>query len=183
MGNRIQKLICLDSMQHTPVAGVTIPDWQTGDILYLTGSVKQHFGKNTEAKAIMRSVHALTELKVTGCIFVKNALPLQQTNSADFSAYNPPVRLLNSETGSATNREGSRVDSAAFIKFEALTKDLCSITFSLPAKDQSSFESLCSSYKPGQYVILDCSSFLDPGSQKYSHMARYRGGERELNDE
>lgn len=170
-------------MEETPLAGFTIPDWQSGNVLYLTGTVKQYFGKQTAAGAIMRSVHAVTELQVTAYTFARNALPLQQVHSTSYSTYTPPVRLLNAEAGLKSVEQPECALSAAFSSFELLTEDLATITFTVSAASPTAFKDLCASYRPGQYAVLDCSAFLDPATKGYKHMARYTGGEQDLNDE
>lgn len=170
-------------MEQTPLAGFTIPDWQTGNILYLTGTVKQYFGKQTTAGSIMRSVHAVTELQVTVYTFAQNALPLKQINATSYSTYTPPVRLLNVEAGLASVDNQEATLSASFSSFELLSDDLATITFTVTASSSALFKELCAAYRPGQYAVLDCGAFLDPATKGYRHMARYKGGEQDLNDE
>lgn len=82
---------------------MTIVDFVTGDILYLTGDAHNAVGQ--ESLAIMPRQRVVTLLKVTGYIFVRDALPVRQrpNTSAVRSPYSPPVRLLAEETASGTS--------------------------------------------------------------------------------
>jgi len=173
-GNRMMQ--SMGNMQSYPFAGFTVPDWKTGSILYLTGQVRQYLGRSQDASKIMRSVHGVTELSVTGYTFVQNALPLVESTDTSFSPYNPPLRFLNIEAENGTALSNGPLQ-ADILAFELHSESLATVTFKIkdcPKEIQ---------YSPGKYVILDCSAFLAPESQAYSHMRRYVGGEMELNDD
>ncbi|KAG8721510.1 hypothetical protein FRC11_002896, partial [Ceratobasidium sp. 423] len=91
-GNRFMN--SLGNVQSTPLSGITILDFATGDILYLTGRAQNVFDRS--AREIMDRTNLLTLITTTGYTFVKNAMPVRQVagTPAVPSPYNPPVRYL-----------------------------------------------------------------------------------------
>ncbi|KAJ3523199.1 hypothetical protein NMY22_g11545 [Coprinellus aureogranulatus] len=92
-GNRFMS--SLGNIEVTPVASVTIVDWDNGDILYLTGDAVNLVGE--DAERVMPLQKALTELRVTGYRFVKDAVTVRQKVEPEISPYSPPVKLLREE--------------------------------------------------------------------------------------
>ncbi|GJJ11372.1 hypothetical protein Clacol_005604 [Clathrus columnatus] len=93
-GNHL--LNSLGNIETTPVAAITIPCYKTGDILYLTGTARNHVGKR--AQMLMSRVQVLTAMKVTGYIFLRDAIPLRECQGlTKFSPVCPPLRVLMEE--------------------------------------------------------------------------------------
>jgi hypothetical protein len=167
-GNRL--LQTLGNMLSTPLAGLALVDWSSGDVLYATGRTTVYLGQ--AAKEIMRSVHGIAKVEVTGYRLIRQALPLIQQGDTVWSEYNPPLRYLNSEPDSGFNPSLSNLAKAQIQAFRPLTDDLSVVSFKVTGAVD---------YKPGQYAILDCSSFLRPAARMYRHMAA-RGEEQTLNE-
>lgn len=146
-------------------AGVVFPDFETGDILYLTGEAEILF--DDEAKAVMPRISRLLMLRVTGYSFVRNALPFQTVKgSYEPSPYTPPIRYL-LEEGKVDQAENT---SAALTTVQMHSPDLATFTFALskPVK-----------HVAGQYGIFDMSNFL--GEIGYAHMRT--GDEKFVNED
>lgn len=91
-GNRYMS--SLGNIIMTPLAGLTIVDFKTGDMLYLTGTAQVLTGP--AAMEIMPRQACLTVIKVTGYTFVHNALPVRQGpgTHTERSPYSPKVKYL-----------------------------------------------------------------------------------------
>lgn len=86
----------LGNIETTPVAAMTIPCYKTGNILYLTGTARNHVGKR--ARMLMPRVQVLTAMKVMAYVFVKDAIPLRERpDLTKFSPICPPLRVLTEE--------------------------------------------------------------------------------------
>lgn len=87
----------MGNIHITPLAALAFPSFATGSILYITGDAQNFFGK--PAREIMPESNVVTTIKVTGFIFIHNALPLRESpNSAvTRSPYSPPIRYLAEE--------------------------------------------------------------------------------------
>ena len=161
-GNRFMST--LGNIEATPVASVTIVDWETGDVLYLTGDAVNLVGD--DAEKVMPMQKALTELKVTGYRFVKDALPVRQKKSVEveMSPYNPPVKLLREELDAQgvviLGGFGGSMPQAKLEKVILHSSTIATFTFrpSVPLR-----------IRPGQAIILDFKSLL--GTPRYKHMA------------
>lgn len=151
-GNRLYQT--LGNLLVTPLVGLVFPDFDTGDVLYLTGRTEIISGK--EAAEILPRSNLAVKIKVDEAIFVKEGLPFRG-DPDEQSPYNPHVRLLPSEGNIASQVKGE-TNTAKLISREELTPTIHRYRFSL-AKPES--------YKAGQWVALDFSDELDRG---YSHM-------------
>ncbi|EKM50229.1 uncharacterized protein PHACADRAFT_188542 [Phanerochaete carnosa HHB-10118-sp] len=160
-GNRL--MTSLGNIEATPVAGVTIVDFVTGDVLYLTGDARTAVGH--EAQAIMPRQRVVTLLEVTGYSFVRDALPVRQRpgTSATPSPYSPPVRLLAEETAAGTSKYFDEETSVTLASVRLLSEDLATFTWE---------SSKPISIQPGQTAILDFSDMV--GTVKYQHMAPWK---------
>ncbi|KAF3933729.1 hypothetical protein ABW19_dt0205194 [Dactylella cylindrospora] len=158
-GNRFYQT--LGNFAVTPLAGLTFPDYRTGDILYLTGHVEILIGEQAEA-VITRSKLAV-KLTVTEARYSRAALGIRLLDSEQvgWSPYNPPVRYL------ATEERGKRLLSdnpkgdltARLIKKEKFSDTIARFTFALNDKSPR--------WKGGQYVMLNFEEELSAG---YRHM-------------
>ena len=151
-GNRLFQT--LGNLMVNPLAGLCVPDFDTGDMLYFTGKTDILVGKDA-AEVLPRSNLAV-KVTVTSARFVANALPFRGVEG-ERSPYNPNVRYLVTEkTPTATQEQ--ELQQATMLSQTKLTPTVSKFKFSLEHT---------ASYKPGQYVTLDLSKHLDIG---YSHM-------------
>lgn len=164
-GNRLYQT--LGNLKVNPVVGICVPDFDTGDMLYLTGTTEILIGPDA-AKVLPRSNLAVT-ITTTAARFVATALPFRGS-SGESSPYNPIVRYLSSEKPPTSSTSSSTaLSQAKLLRQTSLTPTISRFTFAL---------SNTTTHKPGQYVTLDFGSRLDMG---YSHMRD--DDPRSLNDD
>lgn len=165
-GNRFMN--SLGNVQITPIAGLTILDFETGDILYMTGQAHNAIGE--EAQEIMPRMNLVTLVSVTGYSFVRNAMPVRQVPGSAVipSPYSPPVRYLAEES---LAKSTSSSTSLTLARIQIHSHDLATFSFTPSAPIR---------IRPGQTAIIDTLGFTGPRS--YQHMAR-GGQEASLNDD
>lgn len=151
-GNRLWQT--LGNLYDNPVAGLSVPDFETGDMLYMTGTTEILVGK--DAAAILPRSNLCVKLIVTAARFVSQALPFRGV-PGELSPYNPTVRYLASEKA-APRVEEQQLQQARLLSQIKLTPTVSRFRFSLEN---------AAAYKAGQYVTFDFSNHLDIG---YSHM-------------
>ena len=151
-GNRLYQT--LGNLKVNPLAGVCVPDFETGDMLYFTGTTDILVGK-AAAQVLPRSNLAV-KVKITSARFVANALPFRGIEG-ERSPYNPVVRYLSTEKQPASAQDAD-LQQACLLRQTKLTPTISRFNFSLEN---------AATYKPGQYVTLDFSKHMDMG---YSHM-------------
>lgn len=151
-GNRLYQT--LGNLSVNPLAGICVPDFDTGDMLYLTGKTDILVGK--DAAAVIPRSNLAVRVTVTAARFVASALPFRGVEGQK-SPYNPAVRHLTSEKTIASSQE-QELQQATLLYQTRLTPNVSRFKFSLQN---------AASYNPGQYVTLDLSNHLDQG---YSHM-------------
>ncbi|KAJ4344260.1 hypothetical protein N0V95_006203 [Ascochyta clinopodiicola] len=165
-GNRFYQ--SLGNMYHNPVIGMTFPDYETGDVLYTTGTAKILVGE--DAAQIMPGANLAVKVDFTDTRFVSQGLAFRgerKPNGA--SPYNPLLRTLASEGGKGSlSTSGSR-QTAKLVKKELLTPTIGRFTFSVA-------DGLA--YEPGQWLAL---SFANELKQEYRHMDN--SDPRSLNDD
>ncbi|KAH0833525.1 hypothetical protein AYO21_05204 [Fonsecaea monophora] len=155
----------LGNLESTPHAGLVIPDFESGDVLYVTGDTETLVG-DAASKVIAKSNLAVS-LKVTGARLVEKGLPfrgkLMEDASQGRSPYNPRVRYLTSEKTDAFGKTAGDAPptTAKLIKKTKITPTITRYRFALA--DPGAF----GPWKPGQYVAMDVAAELDMG---YSHM-------------
>lgn len=160
----------LGNLQTSPKAGLVFPDFETGDVLYVTGDTEILIGK--EANALIPRSRIAVRLTLTGARFVQKGLPFRG-ELLERSPYNPNVRLLASEKSLPEAREiADSSVMAKLIKKERLTPTIYRYRFSI------SDPPAAGPWKPGQYVALSFQDELDMG---YSHMRD--DDPRSLNDD
>ncbi|KAJ7252076.1 hypothetical protein B0H12DRAFT_622770 [Mycena haematopus] len=167
-GNRF--MTSLGNIEATPLASLTFVDFETGDILYLTGGAENLLG--AEASKLMPFQKALTTVYVTGYTLVRNALPVRQRNgtSPERSPYSPPIHLLAEEVPSATLWTKSKKATALLSRIEIHSRSIATFTWE---------SSVDLDIKPGQAIIMDMSPLV--GVPAYRHMAP--GQPTSLNDD
>ncbi|KAI5807374.1 hypothetical protein DFH27DRAFT_316401 [Peziza echinospora] len=176
-GNRLFQT--LGNLQTNPRAGLTFPDFTTGNILYLTGHTELLFRENAD-KLLPRSSLAI-KFTVEEARWVENSLGIRELAEdhvkASLSPYNPPIRYLPTERQSTL---AQAADVQATVKLEKIlevTPTIKLFTFEITqpssAKKDNDVE-----WKEGQYVTLDFSKELGRG---YRHMDE--SDPRHLNDD
>ncbi|GAB1730169.1 hypothetical protein NU195Hw_g7476t1 [Hortaea werneckii] len=163
-GNRLYQT--LGNLQINPVCGLCVPDFETGDMLYLTGRTEILIGK--DANAYLPRSNLAVKLTISESRFVTQALPFRG-EAGQRSPYNPVVRYLASEAQHTHPDESTLQQQAKLLSQVQLTPTISRFRFSMEN---------AATYRPGQYVTLDFSEHLDIG---YSHMRD--DDPRSLNDD
>jgi predicted pyridoxine 5'-phosphate oxidase superfamily flavin-nucleotide-binding protein len=145
----------LGNLQTSPRAGLCFPDFDTGNVLYVTGDTQVLIGKDA-AEVLPRSNLAV-RLTLTGARFVEKGLAFRG-EALERSPYNPTVRYLPSEKAVVGDEKSVM---AKLIKKERLTPTIFRVRFAI--SDPGAF----GPWKPGQYAAL---SFYDELYMGYSHM-------------
>ncbi|MFD8192286.1 pyridoxamine 5'-phosphate oxidase family protein [Streptomyces wuyuanensis] len=184
-GNQLYQT--LGNLKSDPTVGITFPDFETGDILYVTGRAEILIG--ADAASVLPHSKLAVRVKVEAARFVRDGLPFRG-RLLDQSPYNPPVRKLTREINGSdsgfikTDADGkaTSVATATLIRKSAVTPTISRYTFRLapdPSSSRSSDEfSNLKPWRAGQHVLLDFSAKLDRG---YSHMREH--DPRSLNDD
>ncbi|KAI0188822.1 hypothetical protein EV127DRAFT_433766 [Xylaria flabelliformis] len=165
-GNRLYQT--LGNLREDPVAGLVIPDFETGNVLYLTGRTTILVAER--AAAYMPHAKLAVRVDVTEARFVRDGLPFRG-EMIDYSPYNPPVRRLAAERREGDEDDGATnaIAMATLLNRQVITPTISRYVFKLkPTKSEKkgAETNLCAWY-PGQHVTFDFSSELDHG---YSHM-------------
>ncbi|TGJ88178.1 hypothetical protein E0Z10_g575 [Xylaria hypoxylon] len=168
-GNRLYQT--LGNLREDPVAGLVIPDFDTSDVLYLTGRTTILVAER--AAAYMPRAKLAVRIDVTEARFVRGGLPFRGS-VIDHSPYNPPVRPLAAEKSNEDEVDGA---ANAIAMATLLTRQVISLTISryvfklTPTKkgreEKKGSRNGLDAWYPGQHVTFDFSSELDHG---YSHM-------------
>ena len=146
----------LGNLQVSHRAGLVFPDFETGDVLYVTGDAEVLIGE--AAATILSRSKLAVRLTLTGARFVEQGLGFRG-ELLERSPYNPKVLYLADEK--EVPKTGQDTTTATMIKKERLTPTINRYRFSI--SDPAAARSL----KPGQYVALSFEDELDIG---YSHM-------------
>lgn len=166
-GNRLYQ--SLGNLQLNPRIGVTIPDFETGDVLYTTGTAEILIG--ADAERVMPGTNLAVKIDLTETRYVKQGLAFRGTLRLDgHSPYNPRPRPLASEGNvKATLSASNAPKTATLIGKQLLTPSIARFTFRVDGGVR---------YKPGQWIALSFKHDLDIG---YSHMRN--DDPRSLNDD
>lgn len=141
-------------MEVKPLVGLVIPDFETGDALYLTGTTQILIGK--QASALIAHSNLAVRISVAESRFVRGGLPFR-ASVIDYSPYNPPLRYLTSEKPPEDLADRPQL-SASLVARETLTPTISRLTFRLSGG---------ATWRAGQHVTLDFGPELDNG---YAHM-------------
>jgi NAD(P)H-flavin reductase len=164
-GNRLYQT--LGNLKVNPVVGLCVPEFETGDMLYLTGKTSILIGK--DAATLLPRSNLVVKITLTAARYVATALPFRGV-AGEPSPYNPIVRYLSTEKPStATASEATSLSQAKLLRQTNLTPTISRFKFAL---------SNATTHKAGQYVTLDFGSKLNIG---YSHMRD--DDPRSLNDD
>ncbi|KAJ2965794.1 hypothetical protein NUW58_g10819 [Xylaria curta] len=167
-GNRLYQT--LGNLREDPVAGLVIPDFETGDVLYLTARTTILVAEH--AAAYMPHAKLAVRIDVTEARFVRDGLSFRG-DVIDYSPYNPPVRRLVAEKDSCDDEvDGSTnaIAVATLLTRQVITSTISRYVFRVtPTKSGREKEkgNGLQLWHPGQHVTFDFSPELDHG---YSHM-------------
>lgn len=162
-GNRLYQT--LGNLRVNPLVGIVIPDYETSDALYLTGSASILMGQ--EASSLLPRSNLAVKITVTSSRFVKSSLPFRGAPQ-EYSPYNPPVRHLLSERDPHIAGDGVGVGAApevtaTLVRRDAITPTINVFTFKLEAGRGGEVPR----WLAGQHVTLNFELELSTG---YSHM-------------
>lgn len=158
-GNRLYQ--SLGNMQVRPLVGVCVPDFDSGDVLYLTGETQILVG--ADAGRVLPHTKLAVKIHVIAARYVAKGLPFRG-GAADYSPYNPPVRHLAAEKDDpALAQDGNTKPpaTATLVSRDMITPTVARFTFRLETSGK------LGRWKPGQHVSLDFAPELDIG---WSHM-------------
>ncbi|CEL01194.1 hypothetical protein ASPCAL00782 [Aspergillus calidoustus] len=160
-GNRFMS--SLGNIEANGVAGFTIVDFESGDVLYLTGTARNLIGD--DAREVMSRHASVTVLETTGYTLVSGALPVRQRPGSKVgrSPYSPKVRYLVEEAESEMG--GSIAHTARLENATNLSEDLAVFRFRVFSKPGAAALRI----RPGQAIVLDFMDWLGP--PQYQHMA------------
>ncbi|KAJ5548225.1 Riboflavin synthase-like beta-barrel [Penicillium frequentans] len=153
-GNRLYQT--LGNLQVNPRAGWVIPDFESGDVLYVTGDTQILVGK--EAAEVLPRSNLAIRLTVTAARYVRNGLAFRGV-PGELSPYNPAVRFLPTEKGIPAAEAGGDM-TATLIKKETITPTIKRLRFRVSSSNPIS-------WTPGQYATISFEEELNMG---YSHM-------------
>ena len=169
-GNRLYQ--SLGNLYLNPNIGIVVPDFETSDVLYLTGTAELLLGQS--ASEIMPHCKMAIRVRVQAARLVLNGMPFRGEPIYEMSPYDPPLRALAGEPGVLTDAASAAVASAELLKRQVLTPTISRFTFALHpptgAAPTSKIKGGKIASKPwhvGQHVTLDFSGELDTG---YMHM-------------
>lgn len=152
-GNRLYQT--LGNLTSYPKAGLVIPSFTTGSVLYLTGNAEILHGK--DASSILPHTNLAVRLSITAARYVAGALPFRGHDTPSGpSPYNPPIRYLATEKPPPTSL--SSPTTTTLVSSRRITPRITAHKFSLSTPQ---------SWAPGQHIALSFASDLDMG---YSHM-------------
>ncbi|KAK3303565.1 uncharacterized protein B0T15DRAFT_402338 [Chaetomium strumarium] len=159
-GNRLYQT--LGNLHINPLVGIVIPDFETSDVLYLTGETQVLVGSS--AAAIMPHTSLAVKIKLRSARFVKDGLSFRGT-TGEPSPYNPPVRRLASERPPSLveSIQTSPLATATLVRREPLTPSIARFTFRM--RQQHGVKPC--TWQAGQHITLSFASELDMG---WSHM-------------
>ncbi|RYP48370.1 hypothetical protein DL768_005739 [Monosporascus sp. mg162] len=161
-GNRLYQT--LGNLHVNPKVGIVVPDYETSDVLYLTGETQLLVGE--AAAKLMPHTKLAVKVVVREARFVKDGLSFRG-EVGKRSPYNPPVRRLAVEGARELAGASSEATATAtLVGRENLSPTVSQYTFRLSPATIGGGEPL-KMWKPGQHVTLDFSEKLDAG---YSHM-------------
>ncbi|OIW30173.1 hypothetical protein CONLIGDRAFT_702726 [Coniochaeta ligniaria NRRL 30616] len=170
-GNRLYQ--SLGNLYLNPKIGIAIPDFDTSDVLYLTGTAQLLLGE--AATAVMPHCKLVLQIRVQEARLVADGLPFRG-QLGEMSPYDPPLRALVGEAGVLNDAASSAVATAELLKREIITPSISRFIFALhpsatsaasTATPQGSGRLAVKPWLAGQHVTLDFSGELDHG---YMHM-------------
>lgn len=157
-GNRLYQT--LGNLRTTPKAGLVFPDFDTGDVLYITGTTEILTGE--DATRLLPHTNLAVKIRISAAIFVAKGLSFRGIKG-ESSPYNPPVRYLTTEQRHDLSQPSDTRLTAKLVAKQKLTPSIARFRFSISSPPKAN----PISWKAGQYVALSFADELDIG---YSHM-------------
>ena len=154
-GNRLYQT--LGNLSTTPRAGLVFPDYETGNVLYITGITE--ILVHEDANNLLPRSNMVVKIKVEAARFVENGLGFRG-EPGEPSPYNPPVRFLAKEQIHELPNTTKQI-YASLVQKKILTPTIARFRFNILDPEKAS------RWKPGQYVAISFQDELDIG---YSHM-------------
>jgi ferredoxin-NADP reductase/predicted pyridoxine 5'-phosphate oxidase superfamily flavin-nucleotide-binding protein len=152
-GNRLYQ--SLGNLQLNPKIGITFPHYETGDVLYITGTTEILVG--ADANKLLRGSNLAVKIHINSNRYVSRGLPFRGVRYTP-SPYNPRIRPLATEGNIKSSIPASTPLTVRLSKKTLLTPSIARFTFTVE-------EGI--SYLPGQWVALNFKEELDIG---YEHM-------------
>ena len=118
----------LGNYRLSPLASLLIPDFATGNALYLTGRVDILIGP--AASALLPHTNLAIKFTATEHRFVGASLPFRAT-PGELSPYNPRVRLLSTEQPAVTTAQPGAAGTATLLSQTALSPSISRFRFGL----------------------------------------------------
>jgi hypothetical protein len=159
-GNRLYN--SLGNLMQDPRIGIVVPDFDTGDALYLTGMAAVLVDR--DAAAVMPRSQLALRITAASARFVRRTLALRGA-PGEPSPYNPAVRLLAREAALAVRHAAGAPPGG-----EATALRLAARVDLTPTIARYELRRVAGPplrWRPGQWVALDFSAELGQG---YSHM-------------
>lgn len=159
-GNRLYQT--LGRFFDDPRAGLAIPNFETGDLLYVSGTVELLVAE--KAAALLPRSNLAVCLTIQAARLVKQGL-FVRAHSLQPSPYNPTVRKLATELSHQLPLDGEKQQhtTVRLLRHKSITPTIARFTFAF-SEDTPETKAV---YIPGQWVALD---FYDELSMGYSHM-------------
>lgn len=159
-GNRFYQ--SLGNIETDKQVGLVFPDFTNGNILYVTGEAENLFEK--DAEKLMPRVTLLTQIRITGAVYVEGGVNLAMTATEQLSPYNPPLRYLQQELEQMGRADLSSIAdeqgiSASLVALEQLTSSVSTFTFALSRSIDVPL--------PGGFAVFDFSQLIQ---SQYRHM-------------
>jgi NAD(P)H-flavin reductase len=153
-GNRLYQ--SLGNLQLNSRVGITFPDYETGNVLYITGTSEILVG--ADAVRVLPGSNLAVKINIIEANLVQQGLPFRGTKH-DPSPYNPRLRPLAGE-GNIKSALSNQPDHpvARLVGKENITPTISRFRFSVPSGIV---------YSAAQWVAMDFKSELDIG---YEHM-------------
>ncbi|KAL2019203.1 hypothetical protein VTK56DRAFT_10003 [Thermocarpiscus australiensis] len=157
-GNRLYQ--SLGNLYTNPRVGIVIPDYETSDVLYLTGATELLVGPT--AAATIPHTNLAIKITVQDARFVRDGLPFRG-EPGEPSPYNPPVRRLASECPSSLHQPLTPpLATAILVRKEPLTPNIARFTFRLRPSSADQPPRL-KPWLAGQHITLSFAHELDMG--------------------
>ncbi|MCJ1309807.1 hypothetical protein MMC25_003468 [Agyrium rufum] len=176
-GNRLYQtlgnLMSPDSGLASHSAGLVFPDFDTGNVLYMTAEAQVLIG--SEASALFPRTNLAIKLHILEARFVRCGLSFHG-ESREPSPYNPRLRYLVSEkSGSVAANVATIQPNARLLNKTPLTPTIAKFRFAIIEEDgrdtqkaKKSNQNIIPRWKPGQHVAFSFAT--EVGTQGYSHM-------------
>ncbi|KXJ97087.1 hypothetical protein Micbo1qcDRAFT_155852, partial [Microdochium bolleyi] len=159
----------LGNLRRDPQVGICVPDYDTGNVLYVTGTAEVLIGD--KAAAYLPRTKLAVKVDIEEARFIKEGLGFRGA-PIDHSPYNPTVRYLTTEKQDITTAPGALAGGVATARLktrEKITETVARYTFAFSRTEAQRLRlSRLEPWEPGQYITLDFSEELDHG---WRHMA------------